>query len=495
MIAFPFSLVVGGALFVLGQTPAAKPDSNPGKEVSYHKQIRPLVQVHCQGCHQPAKAQGGYIMTDHASLMKVGDSGKPGIIPGKTGQSHLLEVIKPQEGKRAEMPRGMDPLPPKDVALFEAWISQGAKDDTPASARDTVSADNPPVYGLPPVITTLDVSPDNKLLAVNGYHEVLLFETGTWKPAGRLVGLSQQIQSLAFSPDGKWLGVCGGNPGRFGEVQIWDVAKKKLKVASSFTGDTLFGLSWSPDSKLIAFGGADNNVRAVDASNGKQVLQQGAHNDWVLGTCFSRDGKFLVSASRDRTLKLTEVATQRFIDNVTSITPGALKGGLQVGLVRPGKDKKMVKATSIAVASTEEKVFEEILIGGADGTPRLYKMHRETKRVIGDDANKIREYPALSGRIYAMAFSPDGKTFAVGSSLDGQGMLKVFQTEDAKQVAVADGQVGAVYAISYSPDGKTLIVGGFDGQVRVLDPQTGKMIKQFTALPGGAAAVTANASR
>ena len=35
-----------------------------------------------------------------------------------------------------------------------------------------------------------------------------------------------------------------------------------------------------------------------------------------------------VSASRDRTLKLVEIATQRFIDNVTSITPGALKGGL-----------------------------------------------------------------------------------------------------------------------------------------------------------------------
>ena len=27
-------------------------------------------------------------------------------------------------------------------------------------------------------------------------------------------------------------------------------------------------------------------------------------------------------------MKLTEVATQRFIDNITSITPGALKGGL-----------------------------------------------------------------------------------------------------------------------------------------------------------------------
>ena len=480
---FLASMVWTGLCLATAAQPA-KPDAVTGdKPVSYYRQVRPLIQLNCQGCHQPAKAQGAYIMTDHASLLKAGDRGKSGVVAGKPKESHLLEVLLPKEGKRAEMPRGADPLAAKDIALIERWILEGAKDDTPASARDTVNADNPPVYGLPPVITTLDVSPDGKLLAVNGYHEVLLFETGTWRLAGRLVGLSQTVQSLAFSPDGKWLGVSGGNPGRFGEVQVWDVDKRKLRVASPYTGDTLYGLSWSPDSKFIAFGGADNNVRAVDASNGKQILQQGAHNDWVLGTCFSRDGKFLVSASRDRTLKLTEVATQRFIDNVTSITPGALKGGLQVGLVRPGKEKKMVKASSIAVASTEEKVFEEILIGGADGTPRLYKMHRETKRVIGDDANKIREYPPLVGRIYAMAFAPDGKTFAAGSSLDGKGVLRVVQTDDAKQVAQVDGEVGAVYALAYSPDGKSLYAGGFDGQVRVIDPATGKVTKQFTALP------------
>ena len=54
-------------------------------------------------------------------------------------------------------------------------------------------------------------------------------------------------------------------------MQIWDVEKRKLKVAASFTGDSLFGLSWSPDSKLVAFGAADNNVRAVDVS---------PENDW-----------------------------------------------------------------------------------------------------------------------------------------------------------------------------------------------------------------------
>ena len=48
----------------------------------------------------------------------------------------------------------------------------------------------------------------------------------------------------------------------------------------------------------------------------------------MLDTVFSADGTHLISVGRDMAAKLTEVATQRFVDNITSITPGALKGGL-----------------------------------------------------------------------------------------------------------------------------------------------------------------------
>ena len=43
------------------------------------------------------------------------------------------------------------------------------------------------------------------------------------------------------------------------------------------------------------------------------------------------------------------------------------------------------------------EVYDELLLGGSDGAPKLYKMHRETKRVIGDDANKVREFEPLPG--------------------------------------------------------------------------------------------------
>ena len=85
--------------------------------------------------------------------------------------------------------------------------------------------------------------------------------------------------------------------------------KRKLTVSAPVSYDTLYGVSWSPDSKLIAFGCADNTVRAIEAASGKQVLQMGSHSDWAMSTTFSIKGDHIVSGGRDMSVKLTEVAS------------------------------------------------------------------------------------------------------------------------------------------------------------------------------------------
>ena len=193
-----------------------------------------IFQQHCQGCHQPAKPQGGYVMTSYADLLKTGDHDQPGIVPGKPDKSYLVEQITAaKDGKPAAMPKSKDPLPTRDVDLIKKWIAAGrqGRHAQPPPAI-VIDAEHPPVYELPPVITSLDYSPDGTLLAVAGYHEVLLHKADGSGLVGRLVGLSERIQSLAFSPDGKLLAVAGGSPGRFGEVQIWDVAKQEAEAVA-----------------------------------------------------------------------------------------------------------------------------------------------------------------------------------------------------------------------------------------------------------------------
>src|SRR4029077_12275372 len=127
-----------------------------------------------------------------------------------------------------------------------------------------IDMEHPPTYVQLPVIASIEYSRDGQILAVAGDHEILLHKADGSRLVARLVGLSERIQSLAFSPDGKLLAAVGGDPCRFGEVQIWDYAKKKLKLSASITYDTLYGVSWSHDSTKVAFGCADNTVRAID---------------------------------------------------------------------------------------------------------------------------------------------------------------------------------------------------------------------------------------
>jgi WD40 repeat protein/mono/diheme cytochrome c family protein len=443
-----------------------KKDQVPDK-VSYYKDVRRVFQQHCQGCHQPAKAQGGYVMTDYAELLKKTDGGDVGIVPGSPAKSAVYRQVTPQAGKPPTMPRGKDPLGPHEVAIIKRWIEQGAHDDTPMSARLlVVDADHPPIYESPPVIDGIAFSPDGKQLAVTGYHEVLLHKADGTGLVARLIGVSERVQSLAFSPDGKWLAATGGNPGRFGEVQLWDVARRRLKLSLPVTFDTTYGASWSPDVKLIAFGCADNSLRAIEAETGKQVLYQGGHSDWVLDTVFSVKGTHLVSVSRDRSMKLTEVATQRLEDNITSITPGALKGGLQAVDRHPKKD--------------------ELLIGGADGTPKLYQMYRTKARQIGDDFNLIRAFsPPMRGRIFAARFNPDGSRAVIGSSNDGKGEVRVYEVATGKMLTTLAGIVGPIYTVAFHPTDKVIASAGFDGAVYLHNADNGQLIREFVPVPIG----------
>ena len=152
-------------------------------------------------------------------------------------------------------------------------------------------------------------------------------------------GMSERIESVRFSPDGQKLAVTGGLPAQMGEVQIWDVATRELVLSLPVSFDTVYGASWSPDSKLLAFGCADNTVRAINSETGEQILYQSSHSDWALDTTFSVDGSHLASVSRDATAKLIEVPTQRFVDNITSITPGALRGGINAVVRHPLRDE------------------------------------------------------------------------------------------------------------------------------------------------------------
>ena len=157
-LAFCLPLVLCSAVW--GQTTAeSEPDAVPQSgQVSFHRDIKPLLQSHCMGCHQSAKPSGDYVMTAFGKMLSGGESGSQAIVPGDPEASYLLELITPTNGE-ADMPAGKPPLDEASVLLFRRWIEQGAKDDSPHSARRDYDLEHPPAYTAPPVVTSIACSP------------------------------------------------------------------------------------------------------------------------------------------------------------------------------------------------------------------------------------------------------------------------------------------------------------------------------------------------
>ncbi len=440
------------AFLVSWQTAAADDAKASTPAVSYYKEIRTVVTQQCAGCHQPSVKQGDLTLTTYEGLMTGGAKGKV-VNPGQPEESLLIQYLT--GGQKPQMPFGQPPLSADQIDLFRRWIREGAKDDTPAEARSIVVPGKPIEYHAAPVVTALAYSPDGSLLAVSGYREILLHKGDGSALVARLPGISEKITSLAFSPDGKMLAAVGGTPATLGEVELWDVAQQKLLKSIPMTSDTLFGASFSPDGTKLSFGGTDNEIHVIDVASGKELLGVKQHDGWVFGTTFSMDGTQLISVGRDGACKLTNLQDGVFIENINQI-----KGEL--------------------VAIQREPKHDNVLVGGEEGVPRLYMIHRPKALVIGDTTTLIREYDKQDGAVVAVAFSPDGSEIAVGGSTN---VVQVYKTDTGDHVATFEGHKGGIYTLAFAPDGEHLAASGFDGTVRIYDVKSGQLSKAFVPVP------------
>jgi len=186
------------------------------KPVSYFHDLVPIFKRSCTGCHHPGKLKGELDLTTYESLLKGGKHGLT-VDTNAFKASIILEEIS---GTEPTMPKEGDPLSKDEVALIERWIRSGANNDTPANANSFKLAE-PPTYTAIPVVSALAYSPDGTILAVSGYHEVLLHSADGSNLVARLFGESPRIESKVFSSDGATLAVAGSAPARFREIQIW----------------------------------------------------------------------------------------------------------------------------------------------------------------------------------------------------------------------------------------------------------------------------------
>jgi eukaryotic-like serine/threonine-protein kinase len=152
------------------------------------------------------------------------------------------------------------------------------------------------------------LSPNGRQLVTGGFQHPLRWWDLRY---GTNIVLETDARRVLFSPDGRWLVTFGrGNP-----VLLWDASNCTVRTNLSVESPAGFSAAFSFDGTLLAttsdLNDPDQGIRLWEVPSGKSFGTCTGHKQAVFSVAFSPDGKTLVSASDDSTLKFWNVATQQ----------------------------------------------------------------------------------------------------------------------------------------------------------------------------------------
>jgi Protein of unknown function (DUF1553)/Protein of unknown function (DUF1549)/Planctomycete cytochrome C len=159
-LRFPIaaSLAALAATFVAFAAAAAEPT------VSFERDVRPILALHCFECHGADTQESNLRVDRRADLLKGGKSGRAALVPGHSAESRLLLAVSGKD-KKLSMPPDGARLTANEIETLRRWINQGAPFDE-TSAEAGPSADfwsfKPVRVERPPVTQDKDL-PGNPL--------------------------------------------------------------------------------------------------------------------------------------------------------------------------------------------------------------------------------------------------------------------------------------------------------------------------------------------
>lgn len=170
-----------------------------------------------------------------------------------------------------------------------------------------------------------------------------------------------------------------------------------------------------PDGKTLLSAGLDGSLRVYEVASGREVRRTEAHQECVYGAALSPDGKHVVTAGGDKLVRLWDAAT-----------------------LKPIRTFEGNQQEVIAVAVSPDG--KTVAAGGGDKSIRLWDLAT---------GKLLRRFHGHETKVTGLAFSPDSKLLASGGTA----------------AAVVPGFfIGAIHA----------------DQVRLWDPATGKEVRKLS---------------
>ncbi|MDE0185432.1 MAG: sigma-70 family RNA polymerase sigma factor [Candidatus Poribacteria bacterium] len=264
-------------------------------------------------------------------------------------------------------------------------------------------------------------------------------------------------------------------------------------------------LAYSPDGKLIAVMGAIG-IWIYDAESLTEVgmIARGART-----IAFSPDGRTLASGHRDRTIYLWDVSTQKPVGSllfpgrrgVTTLSYSLDGKTLAVGYGN-GNIALWDTATQqkTALLDTDSSILwtlafspdGKLLASGGCENPEISLWDVQTRTLMGsfDGHPRLDGWVPDSG-VSSVAFSPDGKTLASGSVIDGT--LRLWDVANRAQIALLSqsdtDELEDINDIAFSPNGAILASASDDDTIRLWDVHNQMRLGVINTNAGGVTSI------
>jgi WD40 repeat protein/predicted Ser/Thr protein kinase len=353
-------------------------------------------------------------------------------INGRVSRQVEEAVMKAMAMRVEERPQSVEEFvrlltsPSVGVATSSVGVSAAPKVSVPSVVKG-VWREVATLRGHGNWVNSVSFSPDGKFLASGSSDEtVKVWAVGSWQEVATLRGHGNYVNSVSFSPDGKFL----ASGSLDATVKVWAVGSWQEVATLRGHGSYVWSVTFSPDGKFLASGSSDETVKVWAVGSWREVVTLRGHGNYVNSVSFSPDGKFLASGSNDKTVKVWAVGSWHKV--------ATLEGhGGDVNSVSFSPDGKFLAS------------------GYSYGTVKVWEV------------GSWREVATLRGHEYSVrsvTFSPDGKFLASGSSDE---TVKVWGVGSWQEVATLRGHGDWVISVSFSPDGKFLASGSSDNTVKV----------------------------